>query len=82
MRKTYSILLLLFLFFQGHAQRVFEIAIISDAAEQENHNFEEGIKAEITALLASQYELNFMEIYTSGDINTITDAIATIYSNN
>lgn len=82
MRKTYSILFLLFLFFQVHAQRVFDISIISDAAEQENHNFEEGIKAEIIALLASQYKLNFTEVYTNGDINSITNAIATIYSNN
>ncbi len=82
MRKTYSILFLLFLFFQVHAQRVFDISIISDAAEQRNHNFEEGIKAEITALLASQYKLNFTEVYTNGDINSITNAIATTYSNN
>jgi len=82
MRKIYGILLLLFLCFHAHAQRVFEITIISDAAEQENHLFEEQIKAEITALLASQYELNFTEVYTKGDINTITDAIANVYSNN
>ena len=82
MRKTYSILLLLFLFFQAHAQQVFDITIISDAAEQENHVFEEEIKAEITALLASQYALSFTEVYTNGDINTITDAIATIYADN
>ncbi len=82
MRKIYNIVFLLFLFFRVHAQQVFEVAIISDAAEQEKHLFEEEIKSEITALLASQYALSFTEVYTNGDISSITDAIANVYTNN
>ncbi len=82
MRRIYSILLLLFLFLQANAQQVFEITIISDAAENENHFFEESIKTEIDALLASQFELRFTEVYTNGDITGITNEIADVYAKN
>ncbi len=82
MRKIYSIIFLLFLFLQAHAQQVFEVAIISDAAENERHFFEEGIKAEINALLASRFELRFTEAYTSGNVEKVKDEIADVYARN
>lgn len=79
-----SFLLLSFLLFgfEVRAQQPFVVAIVSDAAEEGNHPFEGAIKAEITALLASRYEVSFTESYTNGDINNITNAIATTYSAN
>lgn len=79
-----SFLLLSFLLFgfEVRAQQPFVVAIVSDAAEEGIHPFEGAIKAEITALLASRYELSFTEIYTNGDINNINNAIATTYSAN
>lgn len=84
MRKKTTSYIILLLFTLGgiKAQQIFEVAIISDAAEQEKHFFEETIKAEINALLASQYELKFTEIYTDGDIRNIKNEIAKIYAQN
>lgn len=76
------ILLMLLLFFQAEAQQTFEVAIISDAAEQENHFFEKSIKSEIRALLASQYELIFTEVYTGRDITRINEEITKVYTQN
>jgi hypothetical protein len=67
-RTIYSTIISLFSLCGINAQNVFEVAIVSDAAKNESHFFEEAIKSEITALLASQHQLNFTEIYTSGDI--------------
>ena len=81
MRYLYSTLLLLFILSQAtNAQQVLEIAIISDAAQDDNHFFEEAIKGEINALLASQYELRFTEFYTDGKINAVSSAIADVYT--
>ncbi len=79
--RNLSILLGLFILFEAKAQQVFEVVIISDAAQQENHFFEENIKAEINALLASQYELKYTEVYTNGDLSTINKEIANVYAN-
>ena len=62
------------------AQQNFEVAIISDAGEQEKHFFESNIKAEITALLASQYKLKFTEVYTNGEVKNIKNEIAKVYA--
>ena len=69
MRNLYCTLILLLILFEANAQKEFEVTIISDATEQEKHFFEGAIKAEINALLGSQYELKFTEVYTDGDIN-------------
>ncbi|MEM9832603.1 MAG: TolC family protein [Bacteroidota bacterium] len=83
MYKTiFSLILLLFTFSGLQAQKDFEVFIISDAKEQENHFFEEAIKAEINALLASQYNINFTEIYTSGDASKISQEIQALYAKN
>jgi outer membrane protein len=82
MRDLFSILLLLFILFKANAQNTFEIVIISDAAETESHFFEESIKKEINALLASRFELNFTEVYTNGNPADITNEIAAVYANN
>ncbi len=82
MRYIFSLLFILSSLFQANAQRTFEVAIISDAAENERHFFEESIKTEIKALLASRFELRFIELYTGGDVGEITKAIADIYAQN
>ncbi|MEN0051055.1 MAG: hypothetical protein AAF806_28580 [Bacteroidota bacterium] len=64
------------------AQQAFEVVILSDAAEQENHFFESAIITEITALLGSQYELDFTAIYTNGDISKIKQEIANVFAQN
>ncbi|MEM1119098.1 MAG: TolC family protein, partial [Bacteroidota bacterium] len=82
MRKIYSSLFLLFWFTNAYSQQAFNVAIISDGAEQDNHFFEQAIKAEIVALLAPQYQLNFTEVYTSGNIKNINQEIADVYAQN
>ena len=82
MREIHGILFLLFLSCQVYTQKPFRVAIISDAAQQENHLFEEEIKSEITALLASQYALTFEEVYTDSDVNTINREIQNVYTKN
>jgi outer membrane protein len=82
MRSLFTTLLFLLTLFQANTQEVFRIAIVSDSGENENHFFEESIKAEITALLASKYELNFTEVYTSGDLITVSNTIEKIYNEN
>ena len=79
MKKVSSFLAVWLILSQVAAQKHFDITLISDAGEQENHFFEEAIKAEISALLASQYELSFTEIYTGGDMVRITEEIASVY---
>ena len=82
MRNLPSILLLLFILYGANAQQPFEVAIISDASENESHFFEASIKAEIKALLASRFELSFTEVYTSGDVTSIMNEIADVYTKN
>lgn len=84
MYKKISICIMVFLFTIGRiqAQEVLEVAIVSDAAKQEDHFFVEAIKTEVKALLGSQYRLNFTEIYTQGDIQTINTEIAKVYAQN
>ncbi|MEM6316214.1 MAG: TolC family protein, partial [Bacteroidota bacterium] len=77
-----SLLLLLCTLTSIKAQRTLEVVILSDAAEQANHFFEETIKTEIGALLASQYQLNFTEVYTNGEISKINKEITGIYTQN
>lgn len=77
-----GLLFLLLFISEAKAQQPLIVAIVSDAAEDENHLFEGAIKAEITSLLASRYELNFAEVYTNGDINQITQAISDTYAGN
>jgi len=81
MKKISSFLVILFILFQVKAQQRFEVTIISDAGEEDNHFFEESIKAEIMALLASQYDLGFTVLYTDGDFKIITEEIARVYAN-
>ncbi len=81
--RTLSIFLcLLFIFSSANAQQVFEVAILSDAATTENHIYEEALKKEISALLASRFELRFSDVYTGGDIAEIRNAIARINASN
>ncbi|NRA48973.1 MAG: hypothetical protein HRU12_07550, partial [Phaeodactylibacter sp.] len=80
MRYLSSLLLVMILIVNASAQRAFEVAIISDAAEDESHFLEESIKAEITALIGSRVELNFKETYTNESATTITSAIEGVYS--
>ncbi|MBX2877925.1 MAG: TolC family protein [Saprospiraceae bacterium] len=80
MRYFSSLLLLLFIIFQANAQQTFEVAIISDAAENERHFFEASIKAEINALLASRFKLSFTEVYTNGNVEEIKAEIANFYA--
>lgn len=75
-----SLLLSLLLLFEANAQQTFKVAIVSDAAEQADHLLERAIKAEISALLSTQYDLSFTEVYTNGDINAIQQEIAGIYA--
>ncbi len=82
MRYSSIVLLLLLIFVQVDAQQLFEVAIISDAAENESHFFEEGIKAEINALLGSRFDLRFTEVYTNRNVTDITNGIAAVYSKN
>ncbi len=81
-RPLSSILCLLFVLFNANAQPVFEVAILSDGANIENHIYEEALKEEIKALLASQFELRFSDVYTDGDITEITHQIERIYAQN
>lgn len=81
-KTIYSVLFMLFTWSGLKAQRAFEVVILSDAAEQENHFFESAIKTEITALLGSQYELGFTAIYTNGDLSKIKQAIADVFAQN
>lgn len=80
MRYLSGMLLLLCILSKANAQPAFEVAIISDAAESENHFFEESVKAEIEALLGSRFDLNFTEVYTNGSVADITNEIAGIYA--
>lgn len=81
-KTSFCIILLLFTLGGIKAQEVFEVVIISDAAEQEGHVFEEAIKTEIIALLGSQYQLDFTEVYTHGDINSINTEITAVFAQN
>ncbi len=81
-KTTYGIIVFLFILGGIKAQPFFEVTIISDAASQENHFFEETIKSEINALLSSQYQLKFTEVYTEGNINNIKNEIAKVYAQN
>ena len=82
MRNFYCILLLLFILYEVNAQQTFEVVIISDATKNESHFFEESIKTEIKALLASRFELNFTEVYTNGNVMVIADEIGDVYAKN
>lgn len=82
-KRIFNLLLLLIFFLgESEAQKNFEVALISDAAENGNHFFEQAIKTEITALLASQYQLKFTEVYTDGIASRIAENIAEINANN
>lgn len=70
---------LLFLF-EASAQQTFKVAIVSDAAEQSDHFFERAIKAEISALLSTRYDLKFTEVYTNCNMDAINREIADIYA--
>lgn len=78
--RCISLLLSLSFLIEASAQQTFKVAIVSDAAEQEDHFFERAIKAEISALLSAQYNLSFTEVYTDGDLNAINQEIANIYA--
>lgn len=75
-----GLLLSLLFLFEARAQPTFEVAIVSDAAEQADHFFERAIKAEISALLSDRYDLRFTEVYTHANIHTIKQEIADIYA--
>ncbi len=81
-RTVYSFLLLLFTISGLQAQKDLAVVILSDAAEEENHLFETAIKSEIAALLSSQYQLNFTEVYTNGDVAHINETLTSVYSQN
>ncbi|MBI1317004.1 hypothetical protein GC167_09130 [bacterium] len=65
---------------QGTAQTPLRLAIVSDAAQQENHLLEEAIKTEVRTLLSSRYRLEFTERYTHADTAIIRSAIAEVYA--
>lgn len=75
-----SLLLSLLFLFEARAQQTFKVVIVSDAAEQADHFFERAIKAEISALLSTRYNLSFTEVYTNGNLNAINQEIAGIYA--
>ncbi|MDX2245159.1 MAG: TolC family protein [Bacteroidia bacterium] len=75
-----SLFLSLLFLLKANAQQTFTVAIVSDAAEQADHFFERAIKAEISALLSSRYDLSFTEVYTNADIPTINQEMAGIYA--
>ncbi|MEM6699400.1 MAG: TolC family protein, partial [Bacteroidota bacterium] len=81
-KTIYSVLFMLFTWSGLKAQQAFEVVILSDAAEQENHLFESAIITEITALLGSKYELSFTEVYMNGDISKIKQEIANVFAQN
>ncbi len=76
-----SILVCVFILFLNivQAQRSLQVAIISDANDDDNHFFEETIKSEINTLLGSRFEANYVEIYTGGNIEKLKQAVETIY---
>ncbi len=76
----FNLLFVLLLVCEANAQQTIDIAIVSDAAQADNHIFEQAIKAEISALLSSQYNVKYSEFYTSGNIEIINSEIATIYA--
>lgn len=78
--RCLSLIFVLLFLSEVKAQQTIDIAIISDGLKQGNHILEEGIKAEISALLSSRYNVKFTEFYTSGNINDINNEIANIYN--
>jgi outer membrane protein TolC len=75
-----SLLLAVLFLFEAKAQQTIEIAIVSDAAQQDNPVFERAIKAEVNALLSPRYHVNFTDFYTNGNVKSINDEIANIYT--
>ncbi|MBK8490820.1 MAG: hypothetical protein IPL49_07975 [Saprospirales bacterium] len=60
-----SLLFVLLFVCEAKAQKTIEIAIISDSGQDDNHKFEQAIKAEISTLLSTRYNIQFPEFYTS-----------------
>lgn len=77
-----GLLFVLLFLFEAEAQQTIDIAIVSDAAQEDNHVFEKALKAEISALLSTQYDLSFTEVYTNGNVEDINNEIANIYAKN
>lgn len=75
-----SLLFVLLFVCEAKAQKTIEIAIISDSGQDDNHKFEQAIKAEISTLLSTRYNIQFTEFYTSGNIEIINNEIANIYA--
>lgn len=75
-----SLLFVLLFVCEAKAQQTIEIAIISDSGQDDNHKFEQAIKAEISTLLSTRYNIQFTEFYTSGNIEIINNEIANIYA--
>ncbi|SEI79257.1 Outer membrane protein TolC [Cyclobacterium xiamenense] len=78
--KFISIILTVVFFFEANGQQTFKVGIVSDGAKQGEHLFEGVIKAEISALLSSRYDLSFTEVYTNGNLIEINDEIGAIYA--
>jgi outer membrane protein len=78
--RYFSLLFALLFLFEAKAQQTIDIAIVSDAAQADNHIFEQAIKAEISSLLSTLYYVQFTEFYTSGNIEIINNEIANIYA--
>lgn len=75
-----SLLFVLLFVCEAKAQKTIEIAIISDSGLDDNHKFEQAIKAEISTLLSTRYNIQFTEFYTSGNIEIINNEIVNIYA--
>ena len=80
MKNTTLIPFFLLLFpFLTFAQKPFNVVIISDGQSATQNVMEQSIKAEITALLGTSYDVNFTEIFTNGDIEKAKKEVATVY---
>lgn len=79
MSKYLSILFGLLIGISAQAQEPLHIAIISDQKEGQKPLMENPLRAEIEALLSTQYELKFTNVHTGGDVAVIASEINAIY---
>ena len=80
MKNTTLIPFFLLLFpFLTFAQKPFKVVIISDGQAAKQNGLEEPLETEITALLGTNYELNFTKIFTNGDIEKAKKEIQQVY---
>ena len=74
--------LLLIIQFSTLAQKPFNVVIVSEGNSVRPNLLEQSMKAEITALLGSSYQVTFTDIFTNNDVTTAKEEIAAVYSQN